>query len=116
VTAQTVERNLYDLRPVRIVPWEPAGDDRVVLKAPKFRAKLMVRLLVPRLKRPDLDVRLDETGSAVWKACDGKATVLAIAGSVHATLGGDRDQLDARVAQFIRHLDREGFIRLEEEL
>jgi hypothetical protein len=108
------ERNLYDLRPVRMVPWEPAGENRVVLKAPKFRAKLMVRFLVPRLKRPDIGVHLDETGSAVWNACDGKATVLEIAGIVHAGLGGDRDVLDARVAQFIRNLDREGFIRLED--
>jgi hypothetical protein len=115
VSGQRKEQNLYDLRPVRLIPWEPAGDDRVVLKAPKFRAKLMVRLLVPRLKRPDLAVRLDETGSAVWKACDGNTTVLDIAGIVHGTLGGDRDQLDARVAQFIRRLDREGFIRLEGE-
>jgi hypothetical protein len=107
------ERNLYDLRPVRIVPWEPEGADRVVLKAPKFRAKLMVRFLVPRLKRPDTIVHLDETGSAVWNACDGNATVLEIAGIVHASLGGDRDVLDARVAQFIRKLDGEGYIRLQ---
>ena len=106
------ERNLYDLRPVRVVPWEPAGESRVVLKAPKFRARLMVRFLVPWLKRPDLAVRLDETGSAVWKACDGQATVLEIAGTVHAQQAGDRDDIDNRVAEFIRRMEKEGFIRL----
>jgi hypothetical protein len=107
------ERNLYDLRPVRSVPWESAGDGNVVLRAPKFRARLMVRFLVPRLKRPDVAVHLDETGSAVWRACDGKTTVLEVAGTVYAQLGGDRDALDARVAEFIRRLDREGLMRLE---
>jgi hypothetical protein len=86
----------------------------VVLRAPKFRAKLMVRYLVPRLKRPDVAVHLDAMGSAVWKACDGNATVWDVAGTVHQEMGGDRESLDARVARFIRTLDREGLIRLEE--
>ena len=109
-----IERNLYDLRPERIVPWEPAGDGTIVLQTPKFRAKLMVRFLVPRLKRPTISMHLDGTGSAVWRACDGRATVMEIAGTVHGQFGGDRDAMDARVAEFIRRLDREGCIRLQE--
>lgn len=85
----------------------------MVLKTPKFRARLMVRFLVPRLKRPDVAVHLDETGSAVWKACDGQATVLEIAGTVHAQRGGDRDDIDSRVAEFIRRMEKEGFIRMQ---
>lgn len=107
-------RNLYDLRPVRTVPWEPVGNGRVVLKAPKFRAKLLARFLMPRLKRPDFAVRLDEMGSCVWQACNGTATVLEIAGTVHAQRGGERDDIDARVAEFVRRMEREGFVRLQQ--
>jgi hypothetical protein len=105
-------KNLFALRPQRAVEWEHTADGRTALIVPRFRARLLARFLLPRLKRPDFRVRLDEIGSHVWDRCDGTASVLDLAASVWQCFGGDRDGIDERVSAFVLGLAREGYVTM----
>jgi hypothetical protein len=105
-------KNLFALRPQRAVEWERTQDGRTALIVPRFRARLLARFLLPRLKRPNFHVRLDEIGSHVWDRCDGTATVLDLAASVWESFGGDRDGIDERVSAFVLGLARDRYVTM----
>ena len=107
-------KNLYTLRPERTVRWETTPEGLAVLIVPRFRARLLARFLLPRLKRPEFRVRLDALGTSVWERCDGVSTVLEIAASVHTRFGGDRDGIDERVSAFVVQLERDGYVKMQE--
>lgn len=104
--------NLYELRPVRTVRSETGADGKVALLVPRFYNKLLVRFLVPRLKSPDVRLRLDEIGSFVWQQCDGEATVQDIAERAQQQFGGDAETMAARVAEFVAQLSRQRLLQL----
>jgi hypothetical protein len=104
--------NLYELRPVRTVRSETGADGKVTLLVPRFYNKLLVRFLVPRLKSPDVHLRLDAIGSFVWLSCDGIATVQAIAERAQQQFGGDAETMAARVAEFVAQLCRQRLLQL----
>jgi hypothetical protein len=96
----------------RIVTARPADrtdDGRVAIRVPRFDGRILRRVLVPLLKRPDFHVRLDDLGSAAWDLCDGTRT-----GEEMATLLADRfpDQPDVRLrlALFLRTLLAQGHL------
>ena len=103
---------LFECVPVRAVRWEAESDGRVALLAPRFRNRILVRVLVPRLKRPDYRVRLDAIGTFVWQQCDGKASVAEIGERAFNEFGGEREAMEHRVADFFAQLDRERFVTL----
>jgi len=105
-------RNLFDLKPARNLAWETGENELVVLSVPKFRNRLLVKLLVPLLKKPEYRVKLDDVGSFIWNSCDGQLTILEIADLVMKKFGGDADALYARVAEFFKKLAREEFVVL----
>lgn len=100
-------QNLFELVPVRAVRFEDDADGRVVLLVPKFRAKLFVRFLVPRLSKPDQRVRLDAIGTFVWQQCDGRATVAELGRRAWERFGGERESLEQRAAEFVARLAAE---------
>jgi len=100
--------NLLTLTPERRADWEAAADGRVVVRIPKFRGRLG-RWLVPRLRRPYFNIRLDALGSVVWRLCDGRTPVSVMAAELTRELGaeaGEPDALLARIAAFLRQLER----------
>jgi hypothetical protein len=104
----TEAANLLTLTPVRRADWEAAADGRVVVRIPKFRGRAG-RWLMPRLRRPYFNIRLDALGSVVWRHCDGQTPVSTIAEHLTRELGaeaGEPDALLARIAAFLRHLER----------
>lgn len=105
-------RNLFDLKPARNLTWETGEQELVVLTVPKFRNRLLAKLLLPRLKKREYRVKLDDVGSFIWNSCDGQLTVLEIADRVAKKFGGDADALYARVADFFKKLAREEFVVL----
>ena len=66
--------------------------------------------VVPRLKRPNFRVKTDGLGSFVWRKCDGKETVLAIAGAMGREFGPDFDPSFDRISKYIRQLAKNDFI------
>ena len=59
-------------------------------------------------------VELDEMGSAVWRAVDGRATVADIAARLAGRYGLDPAEAELAVAQFLRQLGQRGAIGMEE--
>jgi hypothetical protein len=81
-------------------------DGRVTLLVPRFTGRLTRRWIAPLLRRPHVRVHLDETGTFVWRQCDGRATVAEIAARTQAHVGGDAADARRRVVLFLRRLVR----------
>jgi hypothetical protein len=105
--------NLLDLRAVRRIEWEENEEGRVSLLVPRFRHPFLVRHITPRLKSPNITVKLDTFGSFVWKQCDGTRTVGEVAESLQERFGDEAAQAYERVALFIKRLRHEKFVELE---
>lgn len=75
--------SLLDAVPVRcdhiLTEWE---GDYAVISYPRFKYEWMRRLLLPQSMSPDIHVRLEEHGSAVWRLIDGRRTVREIVSSL----------------------------------
>lgn len=59
------------------------------------------------------DMKLDELGSTVWKAIDGKRNVYEIGQVVKAKFGDKCEPVYERLIMFIRYLNRRGWIYFE---
>ena len=94
------------LIPVRAHRWEDGDDGFVTVFIPRFTGRLTRRWLVPLLARPEVRLRLDATGSFVWRECDGRATVADVARRLQDRFGGDPADAERRVARFVRDLAR----------
>ncbi len=96
--------------PVRQHRFEELPDGRIVVFMPRFTGRFARRFILPLFARPEFRVQLDDLGSAVWRACDGRSTVREIVTQLHASIGGDGAELAGRVHFFLRRLHREGSI------
>jgi len=103
--------NLLDLVPVRALDYDTDGDGRVTLRKPRFRNRLLLRLL-PRLAGRQDTVRLDRYGSHVWSRIDGSATVRDIGIDLRDSFGEDVEPIYQRLGLFCRQLAANGFIQL----
>jgi hypothetical protein len=59
-------------------------------------------------------LRLDETGSEVWRLLDGGRTLATIIESVEKVKGNESDDLPQRVELFVRTLVNQGFAGVDE--
>ncbi len=105
--------NLLDLKPVRNLEWETKENDLIVLLVPKFRNRVLLRYLLPRLAKPNIRVELDGYGSFLWQQCDGAATVFEIAQRMKTKFGDEFDPSYERIGSFVRQMLRNDFIRTE---
>ncbi|UCE17755.1 MAG: PqqD family protein [Gemmatimonadota bacterium] len=110
-----VALNLLDLTPHRNHRWETDGDNAVVVLVPKFRNRLLVSWLLPRLRSQHFRVKLDAFGSHVWLNCDGSKTVHAIGQSLKKRFGNSVEPVYDRLGVFIKRLQSERFIQLTEK-
>ncbi|RJR27250.1 MAG: PqqD family protein [Candidatus Latescibacterota bacterium] len=107
------EANLLDLVPERIGEYEAGEDGFVTLLMPRFRNRLMRRLVEPRLApgRRRFKLKLDDIGTAVWLLIDGKRSVREIAGSLREKFGERiENQCYERLGVFFQQLERGRFI------
>ncbi len=102
--------NLLEMTPRRVRPWEEGEDGRVRVLVPRYGDHPPGRWLSRALSREPIRVRLDETGSLVWKACDGRRTVTEIAASLSGP-AAEGDDLHERLARYFRELEVSRFIR-----
>ena len=107
--------NLLELTPMQRVPWEQAENGTVVVLVPKFRNPLVVRYLVPHLRYPHVRVKLDAMGSFVWKLCDGKTTVAAMAERMIAEFGDSATAAHDRIRTFLLTLERTDLVKLYDQ-
>lgn len=105
--------NLLELTPTQRTLWETAENGNVVVLVPRFRNEFLVRWLMPYLRSPHMRVKLDTLGSFVWKQCDGKTTVAAIAESMKAAFGGSTDSVHGRIRTFLLTLEKSDLVNLD---
>lgn len=107
--------NLLDAIPVRgshiMTKWE---GDCVVISYPRFKHEWMRRFLLPKGMSPDIHVRLEEHGSAVWNLIDGQRTVQEIISLLAGHFHPDEDYAP-RVTTYVMQLQKEEFIKLKIE-
>jgi hypothetical protein len=96
--------NLLELKPARKRDWvEEEG--RVVVLMPKFRHPWVAPWLQPMLRKPEVRVKLDDLGSAVWKLCDGATTVARMAEVIQKRFGPEAEPVHERIGAFLRKLE-----------
>lgn len=96
----------------RIVESKDGPDGRAVLLVPRFRKGLTARWLQPRLKRPYVNVNLDDYGSFVWQRIDGTSDFARICGEMMEKFGDKLPQAEDRLQKFLTILQRNKFIEL----
>ena len=69
------------------------------------------RFLLPKGMSPDIHVRLEEHGTAVWNLIDGHRTVREII-SLLARHFGEEENYIPRVTAYVMQLRKDGFIQL----
>jgi hypothetical protein len=105
-----MEANLLDLIPYQKINFEESNDGFITLIKPKFKNKFLVKYLLPRIRRPNFKIKLDQFGSFVWKQCDGNNTVAQIANLLKTKFQDEIDPVHDRLALFIQSLAKPEFI------
>lgn len=105
------EVNLLELIPERLVEYETAEDGLITILAPRFKSRIMKRLLESRLKNRYLKLKLDEIGSTAWALCDGSTCVRDIGAAMKERFGETVEPCYDRLAMFFTQLEHSGFIR-----
>lgn len=104
--------NLLDAVPVQCghitTEWE---GECVVLAFPRFKYEWMRRFLLPKGMSPNIHVRLEKHGSAVWRSIDGQRTVQEII-SLLAERFQEEENYPSRIATYLMQLQKDGFIQL----
>lgn len=106
--------NFLDLRPIRNHKEEISENEIVTIIIPKFKNKLVVKYLVPRMKSPVIKLTLDEIGSSAWLFMDGKNKVSEIANLMEQKLGEKVKPIEHRLMKFLTQLYEQGLITFEE--
>jgi hypothetical protein len=97
--------------PERARRWRSSGPGQVRVLEPRYGHTTLGRWLAKSLRSPDIEIKLDELGSAVWDACDGRATVGDIVHHVREVLGDRIEPAHERLGRFLHPLERNRLIR-----
>lgn len=97
---------MLELIPEKLQNFEVSDLGLVTILVPRTRSQFMLRLM-DRLKRsPNITIELDEVGSAVWLAIDGKAQTSDICILLEQKFGDKFTQAPERVVRFLSGLYR----------
>ncbi|MEL5893195.1 PqqD family protein [Bacteroides sp. GD17] len=104
--------SLLDAVPVRCghitTEWE---GECAVLTYPRFKYEWMRRFLLPKGMSPDIHVKLEEHGTAVWNMIDGRRTVREIISLLAEHFEGE-ENYPSRVTTYVMQLRKDGFVQL----
>lgn len=105
-------KNLFELIPA-ISPHITTENEGglAVIAFPRFKNKFMQKYLIPRSKSPQIRIRLEAHGTAVWNRIDGRRTVQEIADAL-APHFDQEPGYEYRIAAYIQQLHIQGFILL----
>ncbi|HEX9252638.1 MAG TPA: PqqD family protein [Ignavibacteriaceae bacterium] len=106
--------NTLDLTPIKLYSDEQNEDKLVTVIIPKFKNKIVVKLVSPKLKSDHFKVKLDKFGSAVWLKINGKTKVDQIIKDLKQKFGDEIQEENERTTKFIFQLYEQGFISFKE--
>lgn len=105
--------SLLDAVPVRCsyitTEWE---GECAVLAYPRFKRKWMQRFFLPKGMSPNIHVRLEEHGTAIWNLIDGHRTVREIITLLASHFGEEEKNYGPRVTAYMMQLRKDRFIQL----
>ncbi len=103
--------NVLEMIPAHAVDYE-FEEGAVVMLAPKFKNKFLVKHVMHRMKIPFYKIHLDEYGSRTWNLIDGKKTVFEIGKTLKAEYGESVEPVYERLGLFMNMLAQRQFIIL----
>ncbi len=103
--------NLLTMIPAPAVESE-IRDGLAVLLLPRTPNRFLARIFPPARRPRVVKIHLDEFGSFVWSAMDGRRTVYDIAAALRERFGGDVEPVYERLGLFINLLARRRLISL----
>lgn len=106
-------QNFLDVVPVQNNNWEKTGDGRAYLLVPRFRNRLMKKIMTKMGKSEFVKVFFDQTGTEVWQLIDGTSTVEQIGQKIVNQNNESEEQKYQRLSQFISILARNRFVNLK---
>jgi len=106
--------NTLDLTPLKLYSEEENQDELVTVIVPKFKNKVVVKLISPKLKSDHFKIKLDKFGSAVWLKINGKTKVDQIIKDLKKKFGDEIKEEHERTTKFIFQLYEQGFISFKE--
>lgn len=83
----------------------------VTIAFPRFKHGWMNRFLLPKGMKPEIRIRLEEHGTAVWELIDGKRNVGEIIEKL-ADHFGKEEGYESRITTYILQLQKDGLIKL----
>ena len=105
-----------DLIPTRIHQHKFNDDGNVTILVPKFKNEKFARFFIPARKSIYISIQLDELGSAVWLAMDGKKSTNAICKELIENFGDKIKPAEERVVKFLSGLYHNKHITFEQLL
>jgi hypothetical protein len=106
--------NYLDLHPLRLHGEEISDENIVTIIIPKFKNKFIVQYIVPKLKSPDIKLKLDEIGSTTWILLDGKKNVREISNLLMEKFGDKIEPVNQRLTKFLTGLYEQRLITFQE--
>lgn len=106
--------NTLDLTPVKLYSEEVDENKLVTVIIPKFKNKIVLKLVSPKLKSDKFKIKLDKYGSAVWQNINSKNRVEQIIKNLEKNFGQEFEESVERTTKFIHQLYSQGFISFKE--
>jgi hypothetical protein len=106
--------NTLDLTPVKLYSEEVDENKLVTVIIPKFKNKIVLKLVSPKLKSDNFKIKLDKYGSAVWQNINGKNRVEQIIKNLEKIFGQEFEESVERTTKFNHQLYSQGFISFKE--
>lgn len=106
--------NYLELTPKRVYNYEVESSGKISVLVPKFKNKLLVNFLAPRLKAPYIKAKLDDFGSLTWIEMDGTKNVESISQLLTDKFGDKVQPVNERLTKFLTQLYQYNFITFNE--
>jgi Coenzyme PQQ synthesis protein D (PqqD) len=105
--------NFLDYVPVHTIEWDTDQETgKVYLIKERSKNKILKKIIHWIGKDQNFHIRLDELGSDVWKAVDGKRNVKAIADYLQENSEKELVQANERVSFFLGMMKKNDFVEL----
>jgi hypothetical protein len=106
--------NYLNLIPCKILNDEKTEDGLIYLLIPRFKSKFANKYILPKLKSPNIKLKLDEMGSETWILIDSKRNVNSIAEELEEKFGDRIKPVNERLTTFLTQLYSHKFISFME--
>lgn len=108
--------NFLDLIPAYNNNWDTAEDGRIYLLVPRWKNKLMKKIMLRFGRSEFVKVYFDQTGTKVWAKIDGKRTIGQIGADMELEKDETEEQKYNRLGQFFGILARNKFVGLKDSI